>query len=119
MVAQPQDLQAFEKPGMYHGTYHVLRGILRPDAPESIRFLKVAELYARAASSDIKEIILALNPDLPGETTMMVLEKKLASINPTLKVSRLARGLPMGSDMQYADEITLQSAFTNRTSQKK
>ena len=62
----------------------------------------------------VKEIILALNPDLSGETTMMFLAKKIKSISPDIKISRLARGLPMGSDLQYADEITLGSSIKNR-----
>ena len=64
---------------------------------------------------NVNEIILALNPDLSGETTMLYLEKELKKINPKLKITRLARGLPMGSDLQYADEITLGSAIKNRT----
>jgi len=63
----------------------------------------------------LTEVILALNPDLPGETTMMLLEKKLKELRPDITVSRLARGLPMGADLQYADDVTLGSAITHRT----
>ncbi len=113
VVDQPQSVQVFEKTGEYHGTYHVLRGTIRPDRQDEIKYLKVAELLDRA--KEAKEIILALNPDLKGETTMMFLEKKLKELTPDLTVTRLARGLPMGSDLQYADEITLGSALKNRT----
>ena len=113
VVDQPQALQTIEKTG-YAGTYHVLRGVIRPDDEESVKFLKIKELLSRAKQKNVVEIILALNPDLNGETTMMFLENQLKSVNPSLAVTRLARGLPMGSDLQYADEITLESALKNR-----
>ena len=113
IVTQPQDVQVIEKTNDYNGTYHVLRGTLKPDDLESIRYLKIKELDEKD-KKNIKEIILALNPDLKGETTMMFLEKRLKELNPDIKITRLARGLPMGSDLQYADEITLGSAIKNR-----
>ena len=113
VVAEPQDIQAIEKTD-YLGSYHVLRGLIRPDREDTIRFLKIKELLQRTKNIETKEIILALNPDMPGETTMMFLEKKLKEVAPHIKVSRLARGLPMGSDLQYADEITLMSALKYR-----
>lgn len=115
VVADSQDVQAIERIGSYRGVYHVLRGLVRPDE-ETFAYIKIPELADRAKT--VKEIILALNPDLPGETTMMLLEKKLKEANPTLVVSRLARGLPMGSDLQYADEMTLGSALKHRTMMK-
>ncbi|PIT86104.1 MAG: recombination protein RecR [Candidatus Magasanikbacteria bacterium CG10_big_fil_rev_8_21_14_0_10_43_6] len=115
VVSEPQDVQVFEKPRMYQGRYHVLRGTVTQSNPDSMRFLKVDALLARLQKEDIQEVVLSLNPDLPGETTMMFLEKRIRAIAPHIRISRLARGLPMGSDMRYADEITLQSAFTNRT----
>ena len=72
------------------------------------------ELIERVKKEDIKEIILALNPNLAGETTALLIEKNIKKLNPNIKVSKLARGLPMGSDLQYADEITLGSALKNR-----
>jgi recombination protein RecR len=113
VVTQPQDIQVIEKTGDYHGLYHVLRGTIRPDNLDSVNFLKIRELENRV-KNNIDEIILALNPDLNGETTMMYLEKNLKQVNPNLKITRLARGLPMGSDLQYSDEITLGSALKNR-----
>lgn len=113
VVQQSQDVQVMEKTGAFNGVYHVLRGVIKPEDTEPAKYLKIPELFERAKNA--QEIILALSPDLPGETTMMFLESKLKQINPELKVTRLARGLPMGSDLQYADEITLGSALKNRT----
>ncbi len=116
VVADPQDLVAIENTHEYNGLYHVLRETISPDDDETeIARIKIEELKKRVSNKEIKEIILALSPDLPGETTMMYLKKELAKINPELKITRLARGLPLGSDLQYADEITLISALKNRT----
>ena len=115
VVAEPQDREAIEKTNTYRGAYHIIRGVIQAHDENSLRGLKIPELLARVRKGGIDEIILALNPDLPGETTMMYLEKKIKEIAPHIKVSRLARGLPMGSDLQYADDITLGSALKNRT----
>lgn len=115
VVDQPQGVQVFEKTGEYNGQYHVLRGTVKATDENSIGYLKVKELVARIKLAETKEVILALNPDLNGETTMMFLYKKLSEANPNLKITRLARGLPMGGDLQYADEVTLTSALKNRT----
>ena len=114
VVAQPQDVQAIEKAGAYTGTYHVLRGTIKPEDPDSMKFLKAKELFLRIQKEKTKEVIFALNPDIKGESTTLLLERFLKEKFPTVTMSRLARGLPMGSDLQYADEITLQSAFTHR-----
>ena len=127
VVATPQDLAAIEQIHEYHGRYHVLRGTLDATDEESVRRLKINELLERikilppagggtkgGGSKNINEIILALSPDLPGETTMMYIQKRIKEHNPSIKITRLARGLPMGSDVQYADEITLMSALKNR-----
>lgn len=115
VVAETQDLQAIEKTGLYKGAFHVLRGTINVEDENTLQYIKIKELLSRMKAGNIKEIILALNPDLRGETTMMFLEKKLKEINPGLIITRLARGLPMGSDLQYADEITLGSALKHRT----
>jgi recombination protein RecR len=115
VVAEPQDREAIEKTGTYRGGYHILRGVVQAQDEYSIQGLKIGELLLRVRKGGIDEIILALNPDLQGETTMMYLEKKIKEIAPHIKVSKLARGLPMGSDLQYADDITLGSALKNRT----
>ena len=115
VVEEPQALQTIEKTSEYHGLYHVLRGTIQPDDEESVPLLKINELLKRVEAGAVKEVILALNPDLTGETTMMFLQNRLKEVNPRLTISRLARGLPMGSNLQYADEITLGSALKHRT----
>ncbi|HRY36355.1 MAG TPA: recombination mediator RecR [Candidatus Magasanikbacteria bacterium] len=116
VVSETQDLAAIENTREYSGLYHVLRGNINADDTETeIKNLKIEELKNRIKQHpEIKEIILALSPDLAGETTMMYLKKELLQIRPDLKITRLARGLPLGSDLQYADEITLISALKNR-----
>jgi len=115
VVSDSQDLQAIEKTGAYNGLYHLLRGTVRAEDPDFTTQLKIRELLVRLKQGMILEVILALNPDMPGETTRMMLERHISEIAPDIIISRLARGLPMGSDLQYADEITLQSALKNRT----
>ena len=115
VVSEPQDIPVLERTGIYNGLYQVLRGKIEPGAEEEMEKIKFKELFSKLEKNNkIKEVILALNPDLSGETTMLFLEKKLKELSPTLKITRLARGLPMGSDLQYADEITLGSALKNR-----
>jgi recombination protein RecR len=119
VVCDPQDVQAIEKTGAYSGLYHVLRGAISPEDGGLDPKLKIRELFLRLSPKNKtapKEIILALNPDMEGETTMLYLEAEIKKINPAVKITRLARGLPMGGDLQYADEITLGSALKNRTS---
>ena len=122
VVADPQDAQAIERSGAFRGRYHVLRGVLDPARDISPEQLKIKELFKRVDSPPckggtskgikIKEIILALNPDMQGETTSLYLAKKLKEKN--ILVTRLARGLPLGSDLDYADEITLTDALKGR-----
>lgn len=115
VIADPQDIPVIEKTGNYHGVYHVLRGAIDPNDEDSWNKTKIKELFKRIKSSkEINEVILALNLDWTGETTALYIESKIKSLAPTIKVSRLARGLPLGSSLQYADEITLGSAFKNR-----
>lgn len=115
VVNNSQDIQILEKTKKYDGLYHVLRGVIKADKPESIKNLKINELLQRAKSSEVTEVILAFSPDMNGEATMLFLKHKLKNINPNLKITRLARGLPVGSDLQYADELTLEGALKNRT----
>ncbi|MSU75761.1 MAG: recombination protein RecR [Candidatus Magasanikbacteria bacterium] len=118
VVEDPQDLSVIEHTGDFRGVYHVLRGLVDPTDEDGLKKMKIKELIGRVkfGNKEIKEIILALNPDMAGETTMLYLEKELKKINPSLIISRLARGLPLGSDLKYADEITLGSAIKNRVS---
>lgn len=114
IVADSQDVQAIERSGAFHGRYHVLRGVLDPARDIGPEDLKINELFERVKTSNppVLEIILALNPDLPGETTSLYLTKQLKAY--TIRVTRLARGLPLGSDLDYADEITLTDALRGR-----
>jgi len=113
VVATPQDLLAIEKIGDYQGVYHVLGGTIDPLEGITPDRLKIKELLARISKDNVKEIILALNPDLPGETTMLYLAKVIKQFR-GVKITRLARGLPIGSNIEYADEITLSSALKGR-----
>lgn len=115
VVAESQDIQAMEQLREYTGRYHVLRGTLGKDMESTFDHLKIEELYHRVQEERPVEVLLALNSDMAGETTTLFLTQKLKAIDKTLLISRLARGLPMGSDLRYADEITLGSAFRNRT----
>jgi recombination protein RecR len=117
IVKEPQELQQLEKTGTFTGRYHVLRGVIKPGDPDTVKFLKITELLKRIKKEKISEVILALNPDLPGETTMLHIEHAIKKTSPDVTISRLARGLPMGSDLQYADEVTLGSALKHRTKQ--
>lgn len=114
VVADSQDVQAIERSGAFHGRYHVLRGVLDPARDIAPEQLKIQELFTRIGQADppISEVILALNPDLPGATTSMYLAKKLKELN--VSITRIARGLPLGSDLDYADEITLTDALNGR-----
>lgn len=114
IVAEVPDIAAIEKTNEYSGVYHVLRGQLDLTDEASIANIKLADLFKRVKTNPITEVILALNPDIGGETTAMYIEREIKKQAPKVKVTRLARGLPMGSDLQYADEITLGSALKNR-----
>ena len=114
VVTEPQDLQVIEKIGTYKGLYHVLRGTIKTEN-DSLDYLKIKQLFKRLETNTVKEVILAFNPDLEGETTMMYLKIKIRDLYPNIKITKLARGIPMGGDLKYADEITLGSAFKNRT----
>jgi len=113
-VSEPQDVQAIEAIHEYKGKYHVLRGTITGDPEKALKYLKIQELLTRIEQERPVEVILALSPDMAGETTMMFLEGQIKKRETSVTVSRLARGLPMGSDLRYADEITLSSALTNR-----
>lgn len=113
VVQEPQDVQAIERTGAYSGVYHVLRDTIRADEDMG-QYIKIPELLKRAQDPLVGEIILALNPNMDGETTMMYIESKIKELRPDLTLTRLARGLPMGADLQYADEITLESALKHR-----
>lgn len=112
VVSEPRDVQAIERTGMYHGLYHVLGGVISPMDKIGPDQLHVRELLQRLASGEVQEVILATNPDVEGETTATYLAR---TINPLgVSVSRLASGLPVGGDLEYADEVTLGRAIEAR-----
>jgi recombination protein RecR len=116
VVAEPHDVRALERSGAYRGRYHILRGLPDPTDEATLAGLKIRELVARLADrQNIREVILAFNPDVAGETTMLYLDCLIRAEAPHIRVTRLARGLPMGSDLRYADDITLGSALKHRT----
>lgn len=114
IVSEPQDLEAVEKTHQFSGTYFVLNGTLSTYHGNGPRDINVPELLQKIkkSTSVITEVILALDPDIEGETTMLYLAKALQPLD--IKISRLARGLPVGADLEYADEVTLSDALTNR-----
>jgi recombination protein RecR len=112
VVADPQDILALERTGVYTGRYHVLGGLLSPISGVSADQLTIQRLLERIGSEKIIEVILALDATMDGEATALHIKQRCQSL--TVTVSRLARGLPMGSDIEYADEITLTDALTGR-----
>lgn len=111
VVAEPQDLLAIERTGVFRGLYHVLGGLISPIDGVGPDQLKIAALEARLP---VQELILAFDPSIDGEATGAYLADRLKS--KVTKISRLARGLPMGSDLEYADDVTLSDALTGRQS---
>ena len=112
VVEEPHDVLAIEKTHEFKGLYHVLGGALSPLEGIGPEELEIKELLQRVYNSAIEEIILALNPDVEGETTTLYLSKLLKPLG--IKVTRIARGLPVGSDLEFADEATLSKAFEGR-----
>lgn len=112
VVAETKDLIAIEKTREYKGLYHVLQGTLSPLDGIGVEDLRIKELLTRAADENVQEIILALSPSVEGEATSLYLTKLLKPFN--LKISRIAFGIPVGSDLEFADEITLAKAIEGR-----
>lgn len=117
IVEQPLDVLALEKNGKYKGKYHVLHGVIDPlnnIGPDEIYIQPLLEKVKRSGAS-IQEIIIATNPTLEGEATAMYLSKQLRLLGFPIKITRIGRGLPVGSDLEYADDITLQRALEGRS----
>lgn len=112
VVEEISDVIAIEKTNEYSGLYHVLGGVLSPLSGKDVDSLNLKELITRIRDGEIKEVILALNPDTEGETTSLYIAKLLKSFE--IKVSRLARGLPIGGDLEFADEATIGRAVLSR-----
>lgn len=113
VVAEPLDIIAIERTGSYKGTYHVLGGLISPIDGISPEQLKIDELKKRIQTDSVVEIILALNATVEGESTALYIQKKLGDTE--VRITRLARGLPVGLDLEYADMITLGRAMEGRT----
>jgi recombination protein RecR len=116
VVEEPSDVIPMERTHEYHGVYHVLGGALSPIDGVDPEDLKLAELFARVSAPEaaIREVVLATNPTTTGEATALHVADELRTRAPEVKVTRLASGLPVGSDLEYADEVTLGKAFAGR-----
>jgi recombination protein RecR len=112
VVEEPHDILSIEKTREYHGQYHVLHGVLSPINGIGPEDLKLKNLLERLREGNVKEIILATNPNVEGEATAIYLAKLLKPIG--VRVSRIALGLPVGSDLEFADEVTMSKALENR-----
>jgi recombination protein RecR len=112
VVEEPLDVLAIERTREYYGLYHVLHGAISPVEGVGPEDLRIAELIQRLRNSSVQEVILATNPNLEGESTAMYISRQLAPLG--VLVTRLAHGLPMGGDLEYADEVTLTRALEGR-----
>lgn len=112
VVEDASDIISIEKTNEYNGLYHVLGGVLDPLGGVTVEKLKIKELLERIKNDEVKEVILALNPDAEGDATSLYLSRLLKEIN--IKVSRIARGLPIGGDLEFADSATIGRAFIGR-----
>jgi len=113
VVEDAQDVNAFERTREYHGLYHVLHGTISPMDGITPDKLRIRELLYRVANEDITEVIMATNPTVEGEATAMYITKLLAPFG--IRITRLAYGIPVGGDLEYADEITLRRSLEGRS----
>ncbi len=114
VVEEPSDVIPMERTHEYHGVYHVLGGALSPIDGVDPEDLKIAELFARVESDSVREVVLATNPTTTGEATALHIAEELRRRAPRVAVTRLASGLPVGADLEYADEVTLGKALAGR-----
>jgi recombination protein RecR len=112
VVEQPQDILALEHVGAYKGLYHVLHGAISPTEGIGADSIRIKELLDRLKTSEVTEVILGTNPTLEGEATAMYLNKLISPLG--IRVTRLARGLPFGTELEYADDVTLTHALEGR-----
>ena len=113
VVRDPRDVNALERMREYNGLYHVLHGVISPMdgvGPDDIR---IRELMSRLASGEIKEVVLATNPDVEGEATAAYISRLIKPMG--IRVTRIAHGVPVGGELEYTDEVTLMRAFQGRT----
>jgi len=113
IVEQPQDILALEHTGVYKGLYHVLHGAISPTEGIGTDDIRISELISRLQNNTVQEVILATNTNLEGEQTAMYLSRLITPLN--IKVTRLARGLPYGTELEYADDVTLTRAMEGRS----
>ena len=113
VVSEPRDVLSIERGREYNGTYHVLHGVLSPMSHVGPDDIKIKELLVRVAENDIEEVIMATNPDTEGEATAMYISRLLKPFS--VKVTRLAYGIPVGSNLEFADDATLNRAIEGRT----
>ncbi len=116
VVEEPLDIIAIERTGQYQGVYHVLGGALSPIDGIGPEKLHIPELLSRIKSDNVEELIIATNASVEGESTSLYLQKQIEEAGINIKMSRLARGLPVGVDLEYADQITLSHALEGRRS---
>ena len=112
MVSDPKDLLAIERTREYHGLYHVLHGVISPLSGVGPEDIRIKELLRRVADTDVREIIMATNPDTEGETTAMYLTRLLKPFG--VRITRLAYGVPVGGHLEFSDEVTLTRALEGR-----
>ena len=112
VVKEPKDAMAIEKTGTFKGQYHILHGTINPLAGVGPNDIRIKELLSRVNKGDTDEVIIATNPDVEGEATAMYISKLLKPLD--IKVSRIAQGISMGSELEYADEVTLSRALSDR-----
>ncbi len=112
VVAEPKDVIAMERSREFNGVYHVLHGVISPLNHVTQDDIKIKELLMRVASGEVREVIMATNPDTEGEATAMYISRLLRPME--IKVTRLAYGVPVGSQLEYADEVTLSRALEGR-----
>jgi recombination protein RecR len=113
VVSGPEDLMALERSGSFRGLYHVLHGVLSPLDGVGPQDLRIRELLARLQAEKVREVILAMNPSMEGESTAQYLSQIIKPLG--IKVTRIARGIPMGGELQYTDEVTLSKSLENRS----
>src|SRR5947209_15316617 len=114
VIEEPTNIAAVEKTRSYNGVYHVLHGALSPIHGVGPEHLRISNLTRRVESGAVDELILATNPTIEGESTAVYLTKLLRKVAPSVKVTRIATGIPAGSDIEYADEVTMQKALEGR-----
>lgn len=114
VVEEPLDVIALEKSASFRGVYHVLGGVISPINGVGPEDLRIEQLLRRIKDENIEEIVLATNPNLEGEATAAYLKERISDLGKATKITRIARGLPIGGDLEYADEVTLKRSFEGR-----